>query len=115
MSSAASELARNGLEANERLLIDQAIAKFGNRPGSLLGILEAIQSANAHKFLPMEALRYIAAETGVPSARVYSAATFYSLFNLEPQGDHVVCVCREPPATPAVPAICSISSASISA
>ena len=94
MSSAAPELARNGLEANERLLIDQAIAKFGNRPGSLLGILEAIQSANAHKFLSMEALRYIAAETGVPSARVYSAATFYSLFNLEPQGDHVVCVCR---------------------
>jgi NADH-quinone oxidoreductase subunit E len=94
MQSAAPEVARYGLEDNERLLIDQAIAKYGNRPGALLGILEAVQSANAHKFLSMEALGYIAAETGVPPARVYSAATFYSLFNLDPQGDHVVCVCR---------------------
>ncbi len=94
MPSAAPAIARIGLEANERLIIDQAIAKFGKRPGALLGILEAVQSANAHKFLSMEALGYIAAETGVPPARVYSAATFYSLFNLDPQGDHVVCVCR---------------------
>ena len=77
MPSAAPEVAHNGLEAHERLLIDQAIAKHGNRPGALLGILEAVQSANAHKFLSMDALRYIADETGVPPARVYSAATFY--------------------------------------
>jgi NADH-quinone oxidoreductase subunit E len=25
---------------------------------------------------------------------VYSAATFYALFNLDPQGDNVICVCR---------------------
>ena len=78
----------------ERLLIDQAIANCENHPGALLGILEAVQSANPHKFLSMEALRYIADKSGVPPARVYGAATFYSLFNLEPQGDNVVCVCR---------------------
>ncbi len=82
------------LDAHERLLIDQAIAKHGNRPGALLGILEAVQSANAHKYLSMVSLRYIADETGVPPARIYSAATFYALFNLDPQGDNVVCVCR---------------------
>jgi NADH-quinone oxidoreductase subunit E len=42
----------------------------------------------------MESLRYIADETGVPPARIYSAATFYALFNLDPQGDNVICVCR---------------------
>jgi len=94
MASAAHEVVREGLEAHDRLLIDQAIAKFGSRPGALLGILEAVQSANAHKFLSMEALRYIAEETGVPPARIYSAATFYALFNLDPQGDNVICVCR---------------------
>ncbi len=94
MPSAVPEVAHNGLEAHDRLLIDQAITQHGNRPGALLGILEAVQSANAHKFLSMEALRYIADETGIPPARVYSAATFFALFNLEPQGDHVVCVCR---------------------
>jgi NADH-quinone oxidoreductase subunit E len=42
----------------------------------------------------MESLRYIAEETGIPPATIYSAATFYALFNLDPQGDNVVCVCR---------------------
>jgi len=42
----------------------------------------------------MASLGYIADETGVPSARIYSAATFYALFNLDPQGDNVICVCR---------------------
>ena len=42
----------------------------------------------------MESLRYIAEETGIPPSTIYSAATFYALFNLDPQGDNVVCVCR---------------------
>jgi NADH-quinone oxidoreductase subunit E len=87
-------VANEALSPHEKLLIDQAIAEHGGRPGELLGILEAVQSANAHKYLPIESLRYIADQTGAPPARVYSAATFYALFNLDPQGDHVVCVCR---------------------
>ena len=75
-------------------MIDQAIAHNDGRPGALLGILEEVQAANAHKYLSMEALRYIAGETGVPPSRIYSAATFYALFNLDPQGDNVICVCR---------------------
>jgi NADH-quinone oxidoreductase subunit E len=90
MQSAANEV----LDVHERLLIDQAIVAHRDHPGALLGILEAVQSANAHKFLSMGALRYIADQTGVPPARIYSAATFFALFNLDPQGDNVVCVCR---------------------
>ena len=92
--STASVIATEVLDAHEKLLIDQVIAKHRGRPGALLGILEAVQSANAHKFLSMESLRYIADQTGVPPARIYSAATFYALFNLDPQGDNVICVCR---------------------
>lgn len=90
MQSVANEV----LNPQEKLLIDQAIAEHGGHPGELLGILEAVQAANAHKYLPITSLRYIAEKTGVPPARVYSAATFYALFNLDPQGDNVVCVCR---------------------
>lgn len=82
------------LDGHERLLIDQAIARHGERPGALLGILEEVQAASAHKYLSLESLRYIANETGVPPARIFSAATFYALFNLDPQGDNVICVCR---------------------
>ena len=94
MQSAVQQVAHEVLDSHERLLIDQAVAAHGSRPGALLGILEEVQSANAHKFLSLEALRYIARETGIPPARVFSAATFYALFNLDPQGDNVICVCR---------------------
>ena len=82
------------LESHEKLLIDQTIVKFKDKPGALLGILEAVQEGNPHKFLSLESLRYVAEQTGIPPARVFSTATFYALFNLDPQGDNVVCVCR---------------------
>ena len=87
-------VANRMLNAQEKLLIDQAVAEHAGKPGALLGILETIQAANAHKYLSMEALRYIAQETGIPPATIYSAATFYALFNLDPQGDNLICVCR---------------------
>jgi len=82
------------LDAREKLLIDQAIAGHGDGAGALLGILEDVQAASPHKFLALETLRYIAAKTEIAPATIYSVATFYALFNLEPQGDNVVCVCR---------------------
>lgn len=82
------------LNTHEKLVIDEAVAKSAGRPGALLGILETIQAENAHKYLSMEALRYIAEKTAIPPARIYSAASFYALFNLTPQGDNLICVCR---------------------
>jgi NADH-quinone oxidoreductase subunit E len=82
------------LSAREKLQIDQAIAEHGDGAGALLGILEDVQAAIPHKYLALESLRYIAVKTEIPSATIYSVATFYALFNLEPQGDNVVCVCR---------------------
>lgn len=42
-----SQTAQSALDPHEKLLIDQAVTKHMNRPGALLGILEAVQSANA--------------------------------------------------------------------
>jgi len=81
-------------EAHEILLIDQAIAEYDGQPGALLGILQTVQAGSPHKYLSEASLRYIAGKTGIPPARVFSAATFYALFNLDPQGDNVICVCR---------------------
>jgi len=75
-------------------LIDRIIAEESGRPGALLGILERIQKRNRHKFLPMETLALVAARTGLPESQVYGFATFYSLFNLDPQGEHTISVCR---------------------
>jgi NADH-quinone oxidoreductase subunit E len=42
----------------------------------------------------MDTLEYVARRTGIPQSQVFSVASFYALFNLEPQGDHVVAICR---------------------
>ena len=101
-------VANGALNAQDKLMIDQAITQYSGHPGALLGILETVQAANAHKFLSMDSLRYIADEpestrpppsmrssTSIPRATTSSASA------------------AEPLATPAVPAICSRSCASI--
>jgi NADH-quinone oxidoreductase subunit E len=85
---------RDPLDESERAFIDSAIASRSGRPGTLLGILQAVQSHNPRNYLPMETLHYIAAKTQVPPSQVYSVATFYSLFNLQPQGENTVSICR---------------------
>jgi NADH-quinone oxidoreductase subunit E len=78
----------------DRDLIDRVIGEQAGRPGALLGILEKLQEQNRHKYLPMETLEYVATRTGVPQSQVYGVATFYALFNLDPQGVHTIAICR---------------------
>ena len=82
------------LENGEQAFIDQTIAQNRGRPGALLGILEAIQEHHPHKFLSAEALRYVATKMEIPLSSIYSFATFYALFSLQPQGDNTICICR---------------------
>jgi NADH-quinone oxidoreductase subunit E len=89
-----SSLASTPSRIEDQDLVDRIIAEQGRRPGALLSILEKVQEQQRHKYLPMETLEYVAARAGVPQARVYSVATFYSLFNLEPQGTHTIAICR---------------------
>ena len=74
--------------------IDDVIARHRGRSGALLGILEAVQDRNPRRFLCADELRYIAAKTNLPVAQIFSVVTFYALFNLLPQGDHTICICR---------------------
>jgi len=81
-------------KVEEQTFIDGVINRRGERPGALLSILQAVQDHNPHKYLPLDTLRYIATKAQIPFSRVYSVATFYALFNLDPQGDNTICICR---------------------
>ena len=81
-------------KVEEQTFIDGVINRRGDRPGALLSILQAVQDHNPHKYLPLDTLRYIATKAQIPFSRVYSVATFYALFNLDPQGDNTICICR---------------------
>jgi len=82
------------ISAEEQTFIDKVIRARTERPGALLGILGKIQEQNPHNYLSPETLRYIAAKTEIPLSRIYSVATFYALFNLQPQGENTICICR---------------------
>ncbi len=86
--------AQISLDSADQAFIDQVIVKQGGRPGELLSVLEAVQERHPHKYLPSETLQYIASRLDIPLSRIYSVATFYALFNLEPQGDNTICICR---------------------
>ena len=82
------------LSSEEKDFADRAIAAHSGAPGALLGILERIQEHHPHKYLSSEILEYVAERTDIPLAQIYSVVTFFALFNLEPQGDHTICICR---------------------
>ncbi len=67
------------------------IERYQGRPGGLIGILQDIQSR--YGYLPAEALKIIAEQTGRAPTDVYGVATFYRSFSLTPRGKHVCSVC----------------------
>jgi NADH-quinone oxidoreductase subunit E len=74
--------------------VDTVVGRQTGRPGALLAILQQVQNQHPRKYLPRETLEYIAAKTGIPRARIFSVASFFALFNLEPQGRETISVCR---------------------
>jgi len=89
-----SHLDETRLSTKDQEFLDTLIEKHRHKPGMLLSLLEEIQEAQPHKYLPLTVLDYISSKTGVPKAQIYSVATFYALFNLKPQGEHTICICR---------------------
>ncbi len=63
----------------------------GPAEGSLISTLEKIQSR--YGYLPEDALRAVAEQTGRSLTDIYGVATFYRSFSLEPRGKHLVSVC----------------------
>ena len=62
--------------------------------GELLRILEEMQEADPQHYLSENSLRKAAKTMNAPLSQVYSVATFFSYFNLRPQGKHTIAVCR---------------------
>ena len=67
------------------------LAKHPANPESLIMCLQDIQKE--YRYLPCEALVKTAETLGVPLSRVFSVATFYNAFSLNPKGENVIRVC----------------------
>jgi len=71
--------------------VDAIIDSYGAEPASLLAIMQDVQ--DAENYLPREAVDQIAKRLAVPISRIYSMATFFESFHLEPRGKHICTVC----------------------
>ncbi|MDD2425262.1 MAG: NAD(P)H-dependent oxidoreductase subunit E [Bacteroidales bacterium] len=78
----------------DKKIIDGIIAKNVGKPGDLLTVMEEVQEVNEFKFLDPASMEYISTRLKVPLSQIYSVATFYSFFNLKPQGKNTIIVCR---------------------
>jgi len=85
---------QTALSLEEQSFADRTIAAQSGKPGELLGILESLQDHHPNKYLSPEILEYVAEKTDIPLSQIFSVVTFYALFNLEPQGEHTICICR---------------------
>ena len=80
------------MSMNQRLArVSEIIDTHGSQPSQLIAILQDTQSA--FNYLSQEDMTLIAHRLGISTAKVYSVATFYENFSLEPKGKHIIRVC----------------------
>ncbi len=78
-------------ETFDRAAIDHIIEGRGAKPSAVIAILQDIQEQ--YRYLPGEVFPYLSQRLGVGEAGIYSVATFYENFSLEPKGKYVIKIC----------------------
>jgi NADH-quinone oxidoreductase subunit E len=72
-------------------LVDDIIDGHGASPTAVIAILQEVQEQ--YRYLPPEVFPQISKRVGVSEASVYSVATFYENFSLDPKGKYVIKIC----------------------
>lgn len=79
-------------EEVQRLAAVNEILERNNYDQSrLIPILQQVQEV--FKYLPKDAITYVAESLDLPVAHVYGVATFYAHFTLNPKGKHIIRIC----------------------
>ena len=72
--------------------LETIMSRYEGVAADLIPVLQDIQ--DEFNYLPKDELKVVAQRLNVPLTQVYSVATFYKGFSLEPRGLHHVQVCR---------------------
>lgn len=72
-------------------IVDKVLADHDCKQSSIIAILQDVQEH--YHYLPREIFSYIAKKLDTSVATIYSVATFYENFSLEPKGKYVIKVC----------------------
>jgi NADH-quinone oxidoreductase subunit E len=95
------------LSAELRKKIDREIAKYppGHQQSAVMSALAFAQ--DEHGWLSTDIMDAVAQYLGMPPVAVYEVATFYTMYNMKPQGAFKVTICTNLP--------CALSGAAVAA
>lgn len=71
--------------------VDQIVNELGAKPSAIIAILQGVQEH--YRYIPKEVFPFLSERIGISQAKIYSVATFYENFSLEPKGEYVIKVC----------------------
>ncbi len=71
--------------------IEKILLRYDFKRDNIIQILQGIQGH--YKYLPAEVLKYTSKRLKMPLSEIYSLATFYTAFSLEPRGKHLITIC----------------------
>ena len=72
-------------------IVDSILEASGYKQQAIISILQDIQEH--YHYLPQEVFPHLSEKLGMSEARIYSIATFYENFSLEPKGRFVIKIC----------------------
>jgi NADH-quinone oxidoreductase subunit E len=72
-------------------VVDEILSSYKCSQQAIIAILQDIQEH--YRYLPEEVFPYLASKLGMTEAGIYSIATFYENFSLEPKGKYVIKIC----------------------
>ncbi len=80
------------MENTDLKFIDSVLEKYDNDKSKIIAIMQDVQEK--YRYLPQDALEYIAGKVGMSQSKLYGVATFYGNFSLDAKGKYVMKVCR---------------------
>ena len=78
--------------------VKKIISKYpnGKQQSAVMPLLYLAQKQN-NNWIPLSAIKYIGKLLEMPYIKVYEVATFYTMYNLTPVGNHFIQVCTTTP------------------
>ena len=71
--------------------VDSLIDSYTDKKEELISLLQDVQAE--FNYLPQDVLVKISQKLDIPLSQVFSVATFFRAFSLEPRGRHLVTIC----------------------
>jgi NADH:ubiquinone oxidoreductase subunit E len=76
--------------------IKKIVNAYKDVRGGVIPALHDLQDLYGN-YLPEEAVRQLAKGLRIPVIKVFSVATFYTMFSTRPRGENIIRVCESPP------------------